>query len=65
MVRNKYASFVLFVIAFLALWNLADYLYTTLITSGTYHFAVETDGAVPAVIAIVSGYLLFLRKNSD
>ena len=65
MVRNKYAAFVLFVIAFLALWNLADYLYMTLITSGTYHFAVETDGAVPAVIAIVSGYLLFLRKNSD
>ena len=65
MVKNKYAAFVLFVIAFLALWNLADYLYTTLITSGTYHFAVGTDGAVPAVIAIVSGYLLFLRKNSD
>ena len=65
MVKNKYAAFVLFVIAFLALWNLADYLYTTFITSGTYHFAVGTDGAVTAVIAIVSGYLCFLRKNSD
>lgn len=65
MVKNKYVAFVLFVIAFLALWNLADYLYTTFITNGTYHFSVGTDGATPVVIAMVSGYLLFLRKNSD
>ena len=65
MVKNKYVAFVLFVIAFLALWNLADYLYTTFITSGTYQFSVGTDGAIPVVIAIISGYLLFLRKNSD
>ena len=65
MIKNKYVAFVLFVIAFLALWNLADYLYTTFITSGTYHFSAGTDAAIPAAIAIVSGYLLFLRKNSD
>ena len=65
MIKNKYAAFVLFVVAFLALWNLADYLYTTFIVSGTYHFAARTDGALPAALAIVSGYLLFVRKNSD
>ena len=65
MIKNKYAAFVLFVVAFLAFWNLADYLYTTLLVSGTYHFAAGTDAAVPAALAIVSGYLLFLRKNSD
>ena len=65
MIKNKYAAFVLFVVAFLALWNLADYLYTTFIVSGTYHFAVGTDAALPAALAIVSGYLLYLRKNSD
>ena len=65
MIKNKYAAFVLFVAAFLALWNLADYLYTTFITNGTYHFAAVTDGAIPAVVAIVLGYLLFVRKNSD
>ena len=65
MVKNKYVAFVLFVIAFLALWNLADYLYTTFITSGTYHFAVSSDGTIPAALAIISGYLLFVRKNSD
>ena len=65
MIKNKYAAFVLFVVVFLAFWNLADYLYTTFITSGTYHFAAGTDGALPVGIAIVSGYLLFVRKNSD
>lgn len=65
MIKNKYAAFVLFVVVFLAFWNLVDYLYTTFITSGTYHFAAGTDGALPVGIAIVSGYLLFVRKNSD
>ena len=65
MIKNKYVAFVLFVVVFLAFWNLADYLYTTFITSGTYHFAAGTDGALPVGIAIVSGYLLFVRQNSD
>ncbi len=64
-VRNKYVAFVLFIIAFLALWNLADYLYTSFITRETYHFAAGADGVIPATLAIVSGYLLFIRKNSD
>lgn len=65
MIKNKYVAFVLFVVAFLALWNLADYLFTTFITRGTYQFAVGIDGVIPAVIAVVCGYFLFLRKNSD
>jgi len=65
MIKNKYIAFVLFFIIFSAFWNLADYLYTTFITNGTYHFAVGTDGIIPATVAIVSGYLLFIRKNSD
>ena len=63
MIKNKYVAFVLFVIAFFAVWNLADYLYTTFITSGEYHFAVGTDGALPVVVAIVCGYILFVRKK--
>lgn len=65
MIKNKYVAFVLFVIVFMAFWNLADYLYTTFITSGAYHFTAGADGALPAVIAVVSGYLLFVRNNSD
>ena len=65
MVKNKYVVLVLFVIAFLAFWNLADYLYTTFITSGAYHFAAGTDGALPVVVATVTGYLLFVREKTD
>ncbi len=65
MVKNKYVAFVLYIIAFLAFWNLADYLYTTFLTGGAYHFTAGVDGALPVGIAIVSGYLLFVRKNSD
>ncbi len=65
MIKNKYAAFVLFVIVFLGLWNLVDYLYTTFITNGTYQFAAGTDLVIPVIVSIVSGYFLFLRKNSD
>ena len=65
MVKNKYIAFGLFIIVFLAVWNLADYLYTTLITNGTYHFGAVVDGVIPVVVAIVVGFLLFLRKKSD
>ena len=65
MIKNKYVAFVLFVIVFLAFWNLADFLYTTFITNGAYHFTAGIDGALPVGVAIVSGYLLFVRKNPD
>ena len=65
MVKNKFVAFVLFVIVFLACWNLVDYLYTTFITKEAYHFAVGTDGVLPVVVAMVSGYLFIVRKNSD
>ena len=63
MIKNKYVAFVLFVIVFMAFWNLADYLYTTFITNGAYHFTAGADGALPLALAIVSGYLLFVRKR--
>ena len=63
MIKNKYVAFVLFVIVFMAFWNLADYLYTTFITNGAYHFTAGADGALPLALAIVSGYLLEKRNS--
>ncbi len=65
MIKNKYVAFVLYLIVFLAFWNLLDYLYTTVLTKGAYQFAAASDGALPVILAAVSGYLFFLRKNSD
>lgn len=65
MVKNKYIAFGQFIIVFLAVWNLADYLYTTLIMNGTSHFGAVVDGVIPVVVAIVVGYFLFVRKKAD
>lgn len=65
MIKNKYVGFVLYVVIFFALWNLADFLYATFIAHGAYHFSLGTDGAIPVAAAIVSGYLLFVRRKSD
>ena len=50
---------------FLALWNVLDLLYTTLITKSAYQFAAGSDLAIPAVGAAVTGYLFFLRGGSN
>ena len=65
MIKNKYAAFILFIIAFLAFWNLLDYLYSTFITGSSYRFAAGSDMGLPAVAAVVVGYILFLRKKAD
>lgn len=65
MIKNKYAAFILFVIAVLVVWNLLDYVYAVLITGSTYQFAAGSDLGLPAVAAAVVGYILFLRKKSD
>ena len=65
MIKNKYAASILFIIAFLALWNLVDYLYSTFVTGSSYQFAAVSDMGLPVVVALVVGYILYLRKKSD
>ena len=65
MFKNKDVLFAVYIIVFLAVWNLADYLYTTFIAKEAYHFAASTDGTHPGVVAIISGYILLIRKKSD
>ena len=64
MIKNKYIVFGLFVAVFVTLWNVCDVLWSTFITHSAYTFGVGTDLGIPLVVAIVSGYLLFLRKQS-
>lgn len=63
MIRNKYAAFILYVVFFMAFWNLLDCLYTTFITGGVYQFAARKDLFTPAAVSLCSGYLLFLRRD--
>ena len=63
MIKNKYVAFGLFVVLFFALWHLLDFLYNTFITKIGYQFSPIIDLAVPLVVAVTVGYLLFLRKK--
>ena len=63
MVKYKKTAFVIFVVIFMALWNLLDFLYSTLITKSGYQFKSTTDLMIPLVLALVLGYLQFLRNE--
>ena len=61
MVKNKYVTFVLYVIFFLLMWNGIEYL----LHQDSWQ-VVSGDGLViPLAIAIATGYLNFLRKKDD
>jgi len=63
MVKDKKTAFVIFVVIFTALWNLLDFLYSTLITKSGYQFKSTTDLMIPLGLALVLGYLQFLRSE--
>jgi len=63
MVKDKKTAFVIFVVIFMALWNLLDFLYSTLISKSGYQFKSTTDLMIPLGLALVFGYLQFLRSE--
>lgn len=63
MVKDKKTAFVIFVVIFMALWNLLDFLYSTFITKAGYQFRTSTDLLIPLGMALVLGYLQFLRNE--
>ena len=65
MIRNKYVALALFVVIALIIWNLLDYLCSTIIIKSAYQFTVGGDLGFPFIGAVVVGYLLFLHKKAD
>lgn len=61
--KNKYVVCVLYVILFVAFWNLLDFLYSTFLTHSGYQLAAGTDLLIPLAAALVTGYLFFLREK--
>ena len=64
MIKNKYVAFGLFVVIFLALWHLLDFLFNTFITGKGYQFSPAIDLVVPIAVSIAVGCVLFLRKKN-
>ena len=62
---NKIVAYGLFVVVFMLIWNLLDFLWATLIAKSGYHFAAATDLVIPLVVSVVIGYVLFMRKKGE
>lgn len=58
-------AFVLFIVVALAVWNLLDYLYASIVTRSAYQFGLGSNLGFPLAGAVVIGYLLFLRNKVD
>ena len=62
--KKKYVLFVLFIVLFVAFWNLFDFLYATFITRSGYKFGVSDDLVWPLFLSCFSGFFMFLRKKT-
>lgn len=65
MVKNKYVALVIFVILCVALWNVAQYIWSTLVTKEIWAPVVGYDVIRPAVASAAVGFVLFIlpKKN--
>ena len=61
--KNKFVAYGLYLILFIVIWNLLEFLYSAFITRSGYQFGAGTDLFIPLVVAAASGYILFLRKK--
>ena len=64
-IKNKYTAFALFVVLFLVIWSVLDFLFNTIITKSGYQFSPVIDLCIPVVVSVTIGYLLFLRKKNN
>ena len=65
MIKNKILGYILFIVIVIGFYNLFDYIYSEFITRSSYQFTVAADIALPALVAAIIGYLLFLRKKEE
>ena len=61
--KKKLLLFVLYIILFMAFWNLFDFLYSKLITHSSYQFGLGSDLFIPILIAVLTGYGMIFKKK--
>lgn len=61
--KNKYLAYALFIVIVVGFFNLFDYIYSEFITKSGFQFTAAADIGLPALVAAIMGYLLFLRKK--
>ncbi len=63
MIKNKYVALVLFTILVIAFWNVAQYIWHTLVSKDIWTFTVGYDVVRPGVVGAVVGYILFVLPD--
>ena len=64
MIKNKYVALILFIILCIAFWNVAQYIWSTLISKEVWVFATGRDLIKPGVAAACVGYVLFFLGSN-
>ena len=57
--KNKYAEFALYVIAFLVMWNIIEYF----LHRDTWQILSGDGLVIPLAVAIATGYITILRNR--
>ena len=65
MIKNKIVALCLFIVVWIAIWNIGDYLYSSFVTKSTYRFTTGSDLLVPLIVSVVVGYFVLLRRKKD
>lgn len=64
MLKDKNTALILFTAIFTAVWTAFEFIYTTVITHGTYSFRLG-NLAEPLIMGILLGYFLVYRRVGD
>lgn len=63
-IKDKKTAFVIYVVLFIVLWNVAEFLWLTLAGKG-YDGVSGADILTPLTAGIVTGYLFFIAQGVD
>lgn len=65
MIKDRKTAFTFYVILFVVIWNFADILWKVMAEQSGYTISTGFDIVTPLVIALVTGYMFFLRNGAD
>ena len=61
--QNRKVAWAVYVVCFLLIWNILEFIYTVFLTGTPWHFTIGQNGGLPLIIALVSGYFLIVRRQ--
>ena len=65
MIKNRYTQMILFILVFIAIWNLCELISGTFITHSGYIFTWADNIAKPAGLALVIGLVMYVLPGSS